>query len=99
MTPTEFIREIKERLTRKADRRARLIENRNAEQGMLTIDPDSIEWNFDYVVSDETFIDEGMLRQIVRFVVYSKDVWYEEDDTAYLSKEIVRDLPRIMKEI
>lgn len=99
MTPTEFIREIKERLTRKADRRARLIENRNAEQGMLTIDPDSIEWNFDYIVSDETFIDEGMLRQIVRFVVYSKDVWYEEDDTAYLSKEIVRDLPRIMKEI
>lgn len=99
MSPTEFVSDIKKKLIRKIDRKVRLISNSQEKAGIINIDPDSIEWQFGYVVSDKAVIDEGMIRHIVRFIVYSKDVWYQEEDTVYLNKGIVEDLPRILKEI
>ena len=94
-----FFDHLKRDMVGKIHRRLRIVSDFEQANGYTNIDPDSIQWSFDYVVMDETVIDDGMVRQVVKFIAHSKDVWFSDERFVYLAPKIVDSLPEIMKEI
>lgn len=90
---------LKQTLVNRNKRRLRAVSDFEQAKGIANIDPESVRWSFDYIVMDETVIEDGFVRQVVKFVAYSKDVWYKEEQIVYLSPRVINNLPRIMKEI
>lgn len=95
----KFFDNLKRTMLGKVKQRVRVISNFEQANGVVNIDPEAVRWSFDYMVMDESVIDDGMVRQVVKFIAHSKDVWYKDERTVYLAPRIVNNLPEIMKEI